>query len=115
MEIKQLTPAEITRNDYGFWTHPVLDEYLNQVLGDREFMTNSEHLHMMNYFNINLRQTQMEWDCSEELSDKYWGDGDIDAVAEWQPTQPQGDGWFLVSINDTDDGPIAWWAKEKVA
>ena len=46
---------------------------------------------------------------------QYWGEGDIDAVKEWQPTPPNGEGWFLVSINDTDDGPVAWWAKEKVA
>ena len=115
MEINQLKPVDVVRDEYGFWTHPVLDQYLHQVLGDREFMTESEHIRMVIHFNIDLHRDEMEWDCTEELADKYWGDGDIDAVKEWLPTPPNGEGWFLVSINDTDDGPVAWWAKEKVA
>lgn len=115
MEIKQLTPAEIVRDDQGFWAHPALDKYLNKVLGDREFMTESERSSMLNHFNIVLFRKEMEWDCSEELADKYWGDGDIDVVKDWQPTPPDGNEWFLISINDTEDGPVAWWAKEKVA
>lgn len=115
MEINQLKPVDVVRDEYGFWTHPVLDQYIRQVLGDREFMTDSEHVRMVIHFNIDLRRDEMEWDCTEELADKYWCEGDIDAVKEWQPTPPNGDGWFLVSINDTDDGPVAWWAKEKVA
>lgn len=115
IETNQLKPAEIVRDKYGFWVHPVLDKYLRELLGDREFTTESEHASMLIHFNINVRCSAMEWDCTEELADKYWGEGDVNAAKEWQPTPPKGDGWFLVSINDTDDGPVAWWAKEKVA
>ena len=45
-------------------------------------------------------------------------DGDVlgamsEAVnwTDWQPTAPQGDGWKLVSIFDTEDGPAAWWLR----
>ncbi|MDM1760656.1 MULTISPECIES: hypothetical protein [Acinetobacter] len=115
MEINQLKPEEVIRDKCGFWVHPILNEYLCNLLGDRECMTESEHSTMLIHFNINVRCSAMEWDCTEELADKYWGEGDVDAVKEWQPTPPKGDGWFLIAINDTDDGPVAWWAKEKVA
>lgn len=46
MNINQLKPVEVVRDDYGFWVHPVLDQYITDLLGDREFMTESEHLKM---------------------------------------------------------------------
>lgn len=113
MEIKQLVPAEVVRDDCGFWVHPEVIQYLCQVIGDRESMTKQEHEELITHFNINLQRVEMEWDCPEELSDKYWGDGDTDVVKDWQPTPPNGNGWFLVSVNDTEDGPVAWWAKSR--
>lgn len=108
----QLTPVDVVRGEYGFWIHPVLDKYLTEILGEREFMTESEHSKMALHFNVHFYRKEMERDCSEELAEKYWGDGDIDAVKDWQPTPPPSGRWFLVSINDTDDGPVAWFAKE---
>lgn len=46
-------------------------------------------------------------------------DGDAyDAMAEapdynvWTPEAPAGEGWALVAIFDTEDGPAAWWMRE---
>lgn len=30
----------------------------------------------------------------------------------WTPSRPDGDGWCLVSIHDTEDGPVAWWLRQ---
>ena len=30
----------------------------------------------------------------------------------WTPEPPAGDGWVLVAIFDTEDGPAAWWMRE---
>lgn len=30
-------------------------------------------------------------------------------LSEFPLIHPEGDGWFLLSIHDTEDGPVAWW------
>jgi len=30
----------------------------------------------------------------------------------WTPARPDGEGWVLVSIFETEDGPAAWWIRE---
>lgn len=44
---------------------------------------------------------------------------DLDAagpdIAAWEPERPEGEGWFVGSIHDTEDGPVCIWLREKVA
>ncbi|GEM_PF-1555308 len=112
--IKQLEPAEIIRDQYGFWIHPVFSEYLNRVIGDTECMTGEQHEELKRYFNVEFSKVEMEFDAPEEIASRYWDHEELEAVACWNPNKPKGDcDWFLVSINDTEDGPVAWWAKPK--
>ena len=111
---KQLISAEVVRDDYGFWVHPVLSQYLDDLLDNHEEMTESEHQKMMRDLGVTFYRVEMEWDCSEEIQEKYWGIGAIEATKDWKPSKPKLTGdWFLVSINDTEDDPVAWWAKPK--
>ncbi|AUC05524.1 hypothetical protein PFCIP103579_0346 [Prolinoborus fasciculus] len=112
--IKQLEPAEIIRDQYGFWTHPVFSEYLDHVIGDSESMTLEQFEELKQHFNVDFSKVEMEFDASEEVASRYWDHEELEAVAYWNPSKPKGDAdWFLVSINDTEDGPVAWWAKPK--
>ncbi|HGV2417417.1 TPA: hypothetical protein ACNCFI_004887, partial [Escherichia coli] len=36
-------------------------------------------------------------------------------IAAWEPERPEGEGWFVGSIHDTEDGPVCIWLREKVA
>ncbi|TCB80109.1 hypothetical protein E0H89_00285 [Acinetobacter sp. ANC 3781] len=92
----------------------MLSQYLDDLLDDHEGMTESEHQKMMRDLGVTFYQVEMEWDCSEEIQEKYWGIGDIEATRDWNPSKPKLTGdWFLVSINDTEDGPVSWWTKPK--
>lgn len=52
-----------------------------------------------------MAEDQLDADALEAMSEAVnWTD--------WQPTAPQGDGWKLVSIFDTEEGPVAWWLRE---
>ena len=31
----------------------------------------------------------------------------------WTPKRPDGDGWSLVAVFDTEDGPACWWMRDK--
>ncbi|EQB0362494.1 hypothetical protein ACYAGF_003740 [Yersinia enterocolitica] len=46
---------------------------------------------------------------AEELQAAYDA-GDCD-LSMWQPTPPSGDGWFMASIHDTEDGPVCYWLR----
>lgn len=49
---------------------------------------------------------------SEMDTDAY--DAMVEAVDYnvWTPAAPDGEGWALVAIFDTEDGPAAWWMRE---
>ncbi|MFO3704400.1 hypothetical protein ACI6Q5_05310 [Xanthomonas codiaei] len=42
----------------------------------------------------------------EEGGDSYWA-----AMRSWQPDSPEGDGWLLAAIADSEDGPQAWFVR----
>jgi len=44
----------------------------------------------------------------EEAFEEAWDGG---GWLGWEPSKPAGDGWHLIAINDTEDGPMAWWAR----
>lgn len=112
--IKQLEPVEIIRDHYGFWTHPVFSEYLDHVIGDSEGMTSEQFEELKLYFNVDFSKVEMEFDAPEDVAERYWEREELEAVKDWHPSKPKDHGsWFLVSINDTEDGPVAWWAKPK--
>ena len=77
-------------------------------------MTVEQYEELKRYFGIEFSKVEMEFDAPEEVASRYWDHEELEAVAYWNPSKPKGDGgWFLVSINDTEDGPVAWWAKPK--
>lgn len=40
-----------------------------------------------------------------------WEKG-IQDVSDWHPSAPEGEGWFMGSIHDTEDGPVCVWLRE---
>lgn len=51
--------------------------------------------------------------AKDEISERYFKSGDPDC-SYWEPERPDGEGWFCLSIHDTDDGPVCWWARREV-
>ncbi len=39
----------------------------------------------------------------------------VPILPHWEPERPEGEGWFVGSIHDTEDGPVCIWLREKVA
>ncbi|KAA2226780.1 hypothetical protein FJD34_25050 [Pseudomonas brenneri] len=59
-----------------------------------------------------LKTASIEY-ADEAISDRYLNSGDPDC-SYWEPERPDGEGWFCLSIGDTDDGPVCWWARREV-
>ena len=51
-------------------------------------------------------------DDSHSARKRYFEDGDPD-LTEWNPAPPPGDGWFILAIGDTEDGPQCYFVRAK--
>ncbi|MFC4922970.1 hypothetical protein [Delftia deserti] len=96
---RMLDGRAIERDEMGLGDHPELP-LLDEGMMPRSFFA---------ALGLELAHTsaedQLDWDVLGAMSDAVnWTD--------WQPNPPHGDGWKLVSIFDTEDGPVAWWLRE---
>lgn len=99
-----LQPAEAARTHLGHWTHP--DYPLTEDgVEEGDF---SDWLQLIGHASSTC---WMENDIgAAAVTERYMnGDGDISA---WEPSKPAGDGWFIGSIHDTEDGPLCVWLRK---
>ncbi|AHG22158.1 hypothetical protein Z042_22910 [Chania multitudinisentens RB-25] len=100
---KLITAMEPQRDDSGYWTHP---NYFEPV-GGREFAAPGEFEAWQDNNRVIARVLWAECDVTgEQLEALEDSDGDI---SQWNPTPPDGNGWFIGSIHDTEDGPLCVW------
>lgn len=94
-----LKAETVERDENGFWCHSALASLQE---GDRI----DKHPDLM---DSECAFIDMESNASDELNDRYV-DGKAGAE-EWTPTPPDGEGWVLLAIYDTEDGPYACFAR----
>lgn len=99
-----IKPQEINRCEHGFWTHADFPDF-----DGAEHPTDYQIDKWLSDNNINFRVFWFESDAEESLLDRYFDDGDLSACAEWNPVCDSY-GAFLISIHDTEDGPVAIFA-----
>ncbi len=59
---------------------------------------------------LEVAKEELEYAGDQAVADRYFEAGDPDC-SYWDPDRPGGEGWFCLSIHDTDDGPVCWWAR----
>ncbi len=110
MSNQKITALPVERDEMGYWTHP---NYFEP--GDsREFGFPGEFEAWLDANNLEYQVISLECDhtVSDELTDHILEECDGD-VSEWNPGKPEGDGWFIGSIHDTEDGPYCIWLRDK--
>jgi hypothetical protein len=98
MNIDTLIQAvEVKRDGDGYWTHPDMPDF-DEGDGDkwRNWITNQKL--------AIVHSSLSDEDDDHPAYMRVFEDGDID-VSDWEPEPPSGDGWFTLSIHDTEDGP----------
>lgn len=108
MELKKLEPMDVIRSEMGTWTHPVYMEYINEELGDIEFMTKDEWDSLRNHFNVDTVTFWMESSVNSDDWETMMDDCDI---TKWNPIAPNG--FFLIDINFSEDDAYAIFARNK--
>ncbi|MGC1549865.1 MAG: hypothetical protein WA777_15190 [Rhodanobacter sp.] len=100
-------PARLpARDKNGFTYHPDLD-------GDRwQLDAMEEYLDVAKFraAGFETASIDFEFDATSELVDSWIESGEPDCSA-WNPSTPKGDGWLLIAIYDTEDGPIALYVR----
>lgn len=95
-------PAVVSRDDDGFWCHPAAPDFYEGTPAETYAAWYADK-------SLEIKGHYME-SRSEVLTER-WDQGDMSAVAEWQPEPPEGEGWYLWSIFDTEDGPYCEFAR----
>lgn len=97
--------APVERDSDGYWTHPAHPEF-----------EEGQDAEAAAWFNAQKLQTHLAY-LEGEAEDHpavvaYWGDAGDSNISPWEPPRPKGEGWFVLSIHDTEDwGPVCVWAR----
>ncbi|MBU2113673.1 MAG: hypothetical protein KKE94_07850 [Gammaproteobacteria bacterium] len=98
----KIQPAlKIERDEDGLWTHPDYPEWDEGTKSD-------EIAEWEKTNSVKIDWLMMDGDASDELVDA-WFEGSTNNCSEWQP-KCEVPGSFLLSIHDTEDGPVALFA-----
>ncbi|AEN67239.1 hypothetical protein Entas_4556 (plasmid) [Enterobacter soli] len=101
---EHIRPVTVTRDRNGFWTPP----HYFQPASDEA--TRAEFGDWMHRHNLTCATRWMENDAPPHVI-AAWEKGST-CISDWQPSAPAGDGWFIGSIHDTEDGPVCIWLRE---
>lgn len=98
-----IQPLPVERDGDGWWSHP---DYLK---GFDEESTSDQ---LKEWIEAQQLQTRVAYMESEVSSEEY--DAHVEAeeygCSKWEPDHP-GEGWFCLSIHDTEDGPVCVWGR----
>ncbi|XZG69280.1 hypothetical protein ACTSKR_11510 [Chitinibacteraceae bacterium HSL-7] len=99
---KQILPATPERDSYGYWSHPDYPDF-NEGTNSIEI---TRAFNAAGVASWALTEMEDDLDFDHPAYVRYFEEGEAD-IHDWDPTPPRGDGWFLLSIYDTEDGPVA--------
>lgn len=98
-----ILPIEPQRDAMGYYMHPGIPDFND----DNDALANWIYEQQL---TINV-QFLFEADKQSDEFKHYFEHGGN--AEKWQPVQPDDSGWFMLSLFETDDGPVCWWTKHK--
>ncbi|MNP66760.1 hypothetical protein D3C76_1625040 [compost metagenome] len=101
-EEKLIGPVEVVRDADGYWYHPDIPEFDEDAEAWKAWLE-AQGLKVIGW--------HMESDLEAH---PYWDEEACNCLG-WEPETPPDDGWFLLGIFDTDNGPYVQWARREVA
>lgn len=106
--IRPIEPVAVVRREDGWWYHP---QWLTEPeFEDVEYIARDVFDAYTKDRGITTAVTTLEGD-DDALYEAYGEDDEFD-ISRWNPTPPSGEGWFTLSIQDTEDGPICVWGRK---
>ena len=103
---RMLDGQPLARDKYGIGYHPALPDFDESVKCAELFAALGIEL------TCCMAENEMESDAYEAMTENGLTD-EGDNYNAWTPKCPDGDGWSLVAVFDTEDGPACWWMRDK--
>ncbi|EMG6528428.1 MULTISPECIES: hypothetical protein [Providencia] len=101
-----IKPELVERDELGYWAHSQIP-----VSEDGEYLKQWFDNNCLEICNVYM---DGDIDESHPTFKRYFIDGDCD-ISGWVPSKPQGDGWFIGGIFESEDGPACSWLRPDVA
>lgn len=99
-----IQPVEVNRcPGTGYWSHPQLPQFGEDREAFEAWFVGQ---------GLSVAWDEMEWSGSQDHP--YWTE-DAAHCLGWEPEVPAGEGWFKLSIHDSDNGPVCTWARRVAA
>jgi hypothetical protein len=105
-QIELIQPMPVERCKDGFWSHPGFPDFDENYSASREWMDAQGLTHS---------QTFLESEDESHPAYHAYYEEECAGVVSWNPEPPAGDGWFTLSIHDTEDGPVWVWVRRIAA
>lgn len=100
-----IQPERVARDSRGFWRHPMMPD---------PFPDHQAFELWYSHHRIESRIVLMTGEPEQPPTTVVLADTATEHCADWEPTAPQGEGWFLLCIGLSDsDGPAAWWVRRR--
>jgi hypothetical protein len=101
-------PSRLPEPEKGWRHHPDTDLIFDLLAIDDEGQ--ATYYFIKDTLGYEMSYVELE-DDNPELAEKYYEEVGGDCSG-WDPTKPEGDGWLLMWITDTDDGPVAMYGRK---
>lgn len=97
-----IQPVAVERDADGYWTHPGLPNFGEDYSASREWMGAQ---------GLDYSRRFLEDESEDHPAYVAYYERECAGAVGWNPEQPAGDGWFTLSIHDTEDGPVWVWVR----
>ena len=100
-------PEPIVRNTDGSYYHPAYVAFCD----GRESISFNELDDWLDGLGLECAFIEFDQEPDTEAAREYATNA---SFTTWQPEQPAGDGWFIASIHESEDGPQCIWVRPSV-
>lgn len=104
--IEFINPISVVRDPDGYWSHVGVPNFDEGEDEQYKAWLKSQRL------VIAYKMLDGE-DDTHPAYVSYFDHGDAN-ISAWDPSPPAGNGWFTISIHDTEDGPAWVWARREL-
>lgn len=99
-----IQPTEPKRDACGHWTHPDVPDFDEDAGAYATWLKEQQ---------LTTSTVWLESEAADHPAYVSYFDNENGDISAWQPTPPTGDGWFLLAIFETEDGPVATFARRE--
>lgn len=100
IEKKVFAPAEVQRDEYGQWVHPCI-RWTREGFKTKEWLASH---------GIEIT---CDWMENEDNANELFAIQEkTGSTGAWSPEPPTNDGWHMLALHGTDDGPVVWWYRK---